>query len=260
MSDRSFEEPTSLVVRFVRTLAALDSDCSRSWRLCEAMRQIAGASGIVATIGYLSDVRTTLCATDNVALAVDSLQELVGEGPGFDAAATDEMVTCYLGDVHKSRWSQLSRAMWAELSDVTVFAIPVRARALLTGVVTLYTRQQRPLHVSVDDAALLGRAIGAALLADGREHVPCRRLSGHRNGDGAARRLRRRRPVPAPKSRLRRRVRPRRRGQPGGRARPHLHQRAGRPQLTKERLRVATALNDRSLSGVSRALWTYACS
>ena len=169
MSDRSFEEPTSLVVRFVRTLAALDSDCSRSWRLCEAMRQIAGASGIVATIGYLSDVRTTLCATDNVALAVDSLQELVGEGPGFDAAATDEMVTCYLGDVHKSRWSQLSRAMWAELSDVTVFAIPVRARALLTGVVTLYTRQQRPLHVSVDDAALLGRAIGAALLADGRE-------------------------------------------------------------------------------------------
>jgi ANTAR domain-containing protein len=168
MSDRSHEEPTRLLVRFAETLSALDRSRPQAWRLCEAVRQVVGASGVVVTIGYLSDVRTTLCATDDVARAVDSLQELVGEGPGFDAAVGGEMVTTYLGDVQRSRWPHLSRALWDELSDVTIFAIPIHASARLTGVVTLYTRKRRPLRVSGQNAAVLARTIGTALFADGR--------------------------------------------------------------------------------------------
>lgn len=110
-----------------------------------------------------------MCATDDIAAAIDSLQKLVGEGPGFDAAVSGAVVTCYLGDIHQSHWSHLSQAMWEELGDVTVFAIPIRAAAGLTGVVTLYTHKRRPLHVPSDGAAVLARAIGTSLLADGRQ-------------------------------------------------------------------------------------------
>jgi hypothetical protein len=168
MSDRPLGESTWLLATFNDTLTSVDKNRSRPWRLCEAVRQIVGAAGVVATIGYLSDVRTTLCATDDVAAAVDSLQELVGEGPGFDAARGGEMVTAYLGDVRQSPWPDLSRAMWDELNDVTIFAIPIRARSGLAGVITLYTQQRQPLNVTGRIAVLLARAIGTALLAEGR--------------------------------------------------------------------------------------------
>lgn len=123
----------------------------------------------MATVGYLSDIRTTLCATDDVARAVESLQELVGQGPGYDAAISGHLVTCYLGDVDQSRWTHLARAMWDELSDVTVFAIPIRPRAGLSGVVTVYTSQRRPLRVSGESAAVLVQGVGGALFAEGGE-------------------------------------------------------------------------------------------
>ena len=169
MSGRPLVESTWLLPEFEETLASLDPNRPRPWRLCEAIRRVVGATGVVATIGYLSDVRITLCATDDVAAAVDSLQELVGEGPGFDAARGGTMVTCYLGDVHQSPWPNLSRALWDELGDLTIFAIPIRANAGLAGVVTLYTRNRRPLRVSGETAVFLARAIGTALVAEGRE-------------------------------------------------------------------------------------------
>jgi hypothetical protein len=169
MRDQTLQESTWLLPEFKDTLASLDTSQPQPWRLCEAIRRVVGAAGVVATIGYLSDVRTTLCATDDVAAAVDSLQELVGEGPGFDAARGGRMVTCHLGDVHQSRWPDLSRALWDELSDVTIFAMPIRANAGLAGVVTLYTRHRRPLKVSEEIAVVLARAIGTALLAEGRK-------------------------------------------------------------------------------------------
>lgn len=167
MSDPLRGESSELLTQFAETLSSLDSRRPQSWRLCEAARQVCGADGVVATVGYLSDVRTTLCATDDIALAVESLQELVGEGPGFDAARDGEMVSCYLGEVHRSRWSHLAQAMWDELSDVTVYAIPISAT--LAGVVTFCTNRGRPLDVPADSAALLASAVGAALLTEGRE-------------------------------------------------------------------------------------------
>ena len=167
MSDRRHREAGELLTQFVETLRSLDSQQPQTWRLCEAARQVCGADGVVATVGYLSDIRTTLCATDDIALAVESLQELVGEGPGFDAARSDEMVSCYLGEVHRSRWSHLAQALWDELTDVTVYAIPIPTT--LTGVVTLYTNHQRPLDVPSHSATVLARALGAALLTEGRE-------------------------------------------------------------------------------------------
>ena len=167
MSDCLHREPRELLTQFAETLSSLDSTRPQAWRLCEAARQVCGADGVVATVGYLSDIRTTLCATDDIALAVESLQELVGEGPGFDAASGGEPVSCYLGEVHRSRWTHLAQATWDELSDVTVYATPIPAT--LPGVVTFYTGRGRPLDAPADSAALLASAVGAALLTDGHE-------------------------------------------------------------------------------------------
>lgn len=171
MYGRLFDGQAGLEARFSETLASLDGDCPQAWRLCEAMRQITGAAGVVATIEYLSDVRTTLCATDDIALVIDSLQEFVGEGPGFDAAASGQMVASYLGDVHESRWPHFLRALWDELRDITVFATSMGGTARLTGVVTLYVPQRQSLRISGDGVVFLARTIGAALLADGREQA-----------------------------------------------------------------------------------------
>ena len=167
--DLSFDESNRLLARYAQTLTSLDGRRPQSWRLCEAVRRVVGGDGVVATVGYLSDIRTTLCATDDLAAAVEGLQELVGQGPGYDAAISGHLVTCYLGDVRHSRWTQLAQAMWDELWDVTVFAIPIRPRAGLTGVVTLYTSHRRPLGVSGESASLLVQGVGGALFAEGGE-------------------------------------------------------------------------------------------
>jgi hypothetical protein len=130
------------------------------------MRRMLGADGVAITVEYLSDSRTTICASDEVATALENLQEITGEGPGYEAARTDAIVVAELDGPQDQRWPMLAQAVDEKHGPLTMHAIPVHAEGYLSGVATLYTRLHRPLAEPADRVAFLANAVGAALLVD----------------------------------------------------------------------------------------------
>ena len=169
MSDLPLAERGRLLSELAATLATLPVDRPQTWRLGEAMRRMLKADGVAITMEYLSDSRTTICASDEVASALEGLQEITREGPGFEAARTDEIVTARLdGDAHE-RWPMLAQAVEERYGVMTIHAIPLHADGALSGVATLRTEGHQPLAEGPARMEFLANAVGAALLVDAVE-------------------------------------------------------------------------------------------
>ena len=131
------------------------------------MRRMLQADGVAITVEYLTDRRTTVCASDEVAHALESLQEVTGEGPGYEAARSEAIVVADLDDRARERWPMLAHALAERrYGPLSVYAVPVRPHGHLDGVATAYTRPGRSLTLSPERLAFLANAIGAALLTD----------------------------------------------------------------------------------------------
>lgn len=177
MVDPPIDERGRLLSQLAATLTSLPEDQPQTWRLCEAVRRILGADGAVITVEYLSPTRATVCATDDVAAALEDIQEVVGEGPGFDAARSQEVVTVDLRTA-SDRWPMLAQSLEQHMRDLRLHAVPLDGETGLAGVVTLYTAAGAKLATPVAHTVFLANATGAALLTDSREHTPGDGLSG----------------------------------------------------------------------------------
>ncbi len=154
------------------TLATLPPDAAQTWRLGQAVRLMLGADGVAITLQYLSDHRITLCASDEVAVALENLQEVLGHGPGFDAATHDTVVVADLDGDADQRWPMLAQAVESRFGPRRLYAVPVHADGGLDGVATLHTGPDVRLAEPVDHVQFLVNAVGAALVADAGEHDP----------------------------------------------------------------------------------------
>lgn len=148
------------------TLAKLPADRAQTWRLGEAMRRMLDADGVAITLEYLSDSRTTICSSDDVAGSLESLQEVTGEGPGYEAARVDAIVVAELDGRDDGRWPMLAHAVDERYGPLSLHAVPVHGDGDLSGVATLYTRPHRPLAEPHGRVVFLANAVGAALLVD----------------------------------------------------------------------------------------------
>jgi hypothetical protein len=166
VSDLPLAERGQLLSSLAATLATLPAHRAQTWRLGEAMRQLLHADGVAITVEYLTDSRTTICASDEVADALESLQEITGEGPGYEAARTDAIVVAELDGRDDPRWPMLVHAVAESHGPLSVCAVPVHAGGYLSGVATLYTRSRRSLAELPERVAFLANAVGTALLAD----------------------------------------------------------------------------------------------
>lgn len=167
MNDVPLAERGRLLSELAATLARLPTERPQTWRLGEAMRRMLDADGVAITVNYLSDGRTTICVSDEVAGDLESLQEIVGEGPGYDAARTDAVVVADLGgETVEQRWPMLARAIDEKYGPLSMHAIPLHADRTMTGVATLYTRLSKPLAEPLGRVAFLANTVGAALLVD----------------------------------------------------------------------------------------------
>ncbi|WP_370617139.1 GAF and ANTAR domain-containing protein [Mumia qirimensis] len=164
----SVGERGRLLSRWAAMLASLPTDRPQPWRLCEALRKLVGADGAAITIAYLSDARTTVCATDEVISGLESLQEVLGEGPGPDAARTSEAVVADIDG--SSRWPMLAQAVDEQFGPLRLHAIPLDAGDGLLGVVTFYTPIGADLAEPAENAVFLVNAAGPALAADSADH------------------------------------------------------------------------------------------
>lgn len=170
MKDLPLEDRGRLLSQLAATLATLPTDRAQTWRLGEAMRRILDADGVAITVEYLTDSRVTLCATDEVAEALEGMQEVTGEGPGFEAARTGVVVVAELDGDADQQWPMLAQALEERYGPLKVYAVPVHANGDLTGVATLHTRPGRSLAEPPDRVVFLANAVGAALLTDAAEH------------------------------------------------------------------------------------------
>jgi hypothetical protein len=159
-----------LLSELAATLATLPTDRTQIWRLGEAMRLVLRADGVAITLEYLSDNRVTLCASDEVAAALESLQEVLGQGPGFEAARNDVAVVADLDGDADQRWPMLAQTLESRFGPLRVYAVPVHANGGLGGVATFHTGCEQSLAEPDDRVAFLVNAVGAALVTEAAEH------------------------------------------------------------------------------------------
>lgn len=155
----------AVLAQLALTLARTRTDEPLTTRVCWACQQLLGVSGVALTISYLSDSRVTVCATDDVSARLEDLQEVLGEGPGREAATTGHRVSGQLPAGREDRWPLLSDAVRSLLRTVHVLALPMGAGATPVGVLTLH--RDSPFSPQEEETAqFVADAMGAAILRD----------------------------------------------------------------------------------------------
>ena len=157
--------------KFATVLASLNREESLTARLCEAGRRMLDADGASMTLDYAGNGRLMVHATDELSASLDDLQDVVGEGPSFEAAQTGEIVVARVGDGDESRWALFSD----RLNDMgfvgTLVAVPLRADLSVLGVLSLHRRGPGQEEDLVS-ARFLVATVGTALLQDTRVGRP----------------------------------------------------------------------------------------
>lgn len=112
--------------------------------------------------------RVMLNATGETAARLEDLQEVLGEGPGYSAAASAQVEVCSLAEGPASRWPQFASAGFAMVGDVRVHAVPMQSSESVFGVMTLCQAEQpnRPLALDEPTLMKLAKGTGAALMRD----------------------------------------------------------------------------------------------
>jgi hypothetical protein len=139
---------------------------TRAQRLCGLCVDVTGTTGASLAIGS-RELRSTVCATDDVSDRLEELQLTYTEGPSVVAAVQGwPVLVANLADSSDSRWPVFAPAA-VEAGARAVFAFPVRIGAIRLGVLSMYRAQAGELVADqVKDARNLADA-AAVLLSVG---------------------------------------------------------------------------------------------
>jgi hypothetical protein len=157
-----------VLARLGRLVAAGDPSQQLAVRLCDASRKLVGGQG--GSISINSDdneARMTLAATDEVAAQLESLQDVLGEGPCREAYRQGEVIVTDLNDALSTLWPEFARSALETAGDVTLHCCPMRAAGRPFGVYSVYTYGE--LCEPDDVVQFLADAVGAAVLHDASE-------------------------------------------------------------------------------------------
>lgn len=116
-------------------------------------------------LGYQPQ-RMLMCATDEDALRLERVHEVLGEGPGTDAFRSGDPVTGAVHSREAGPWPMFTTAAFDIFGPVTILAVPMRATTSVVGILTLYHRGERPPSEDVSAAQVLADAVAAALLKE----------------------------------------------------------------------------------------------
>jgi hypothetical protein len=159
------------LAKFASVLASLSHEESVTARLCEAGRLMLDADGASMTLDYEGSGRLLVHATDELSAQLDDLQDVVGEGPSFDAARMGEVVVAPLGGGDEDRWALFADRLNAMGFAGTLVSVPMRAELSTIGVLSLH-RLGADREVDLVSARFLGATVGTALLQDPRVDRP----------------------------------------------------------------------------------------
>jgi hypothetical protein len=155
-----------VLAQLARVVARRGSDQPMMLRLCQAATEILQVDGGAITVAYTEPQRVTLCFTDDMAERLEDLQDVLGEGPGPDAYRNGRPVVSDLTTERSDRWPMFVSAARTALSGGSLYAIPMRPRTDVFGVLTLYQSTSAPLAQGLDVAQFLADAVGAAIIRE----------------------------------------------------------------------------------------------
>jgi transcriptional regulator with GAF, ATPase, and Fis domain len=153
------------VGRLASTLARLHQIDDLPARLSEAGRQMLRADGATITLWASAEARLRVSATDELAVLLEDLQDVVEQGPSVDALATGGVVIVRFDDESDDRWS-LMRQHGARLGFAgTLIAVPLVVDGRVIGVLSAH-RQEPETAEDREVGEFLGATLATALLQD----------------------------------------------------------------------------------------------
>ena len=158
------DDPASILVRFAEAIGRSGLSSSLATRMCLAVAELTGTDGGAITFEYAEPSRMTLCATDAVAARLEDLQEVLGEGPGWEAARTLVLVESTLAGA--SGWPSFSAQALSEVGDRKMLCAPMRPTGQLIGVLSLHEASDHGQDADHAVIQFLADTVGAALLRD----------------------------------------------------------------------------------------------
>ena len=159
-------DPYAALTRLARAIAADSVESPLSLRMCQACAGILGMDGGSLTLAYADEERVTLCATDEWSARLEDLQEVVGEGPSYDAYQERLIHRLLVDGVAELRWPLLSDAIKNDLGRCSIYAIPIKPGPQTMGVATFYQHEASPMLIDDDRGAGVIDAVGVALVKD----------------------------------------------------------------------------------------------
>jgi hypothetical protein len=154
-----------LLFRLAAEVARAPESATLTERLCEGTRRVLGADGASIALDDSSNNRIVLAATDATAATLESLHEVLGEGPATEALRTGLPVVVDLV-ADEPAWPMFTEAASRQTSARSVVALPMRPNGGVLGVLMLYLAESRLLAEPLEDAAFLADALAAAIPHD----------------------------------------------------------------------------------------------
>lgn len=159
--------------RLSRVMAALADAGVVAPGLCHATVRLLALSG--GSVSLLTEGRygATLCVTDEVAVRLDELHLMLGEGPGLDAYHQGRPVLVPdLAGALPDRWPSFTEEALGAGARA-VFAFPLRMGAIRVGILGLYRTAPGALSdTGYGDGLLLADFATQAVLAVAAEATP----------------------------------------------------------------------------------------
>ena len=152
--------------RLAEVVAASSVETPLSLRMSVACASIFGVDGASLTLGYGDLNRVTLCSTDELSARLEDLQEVVGQGPSYDAYRRRVIVTTSIDGAVDQRWPLFSDAAKSALGTCTIYAFPIKPGPQTMGVATFYQVVGSTLAIDPQVGQFLVNAVGVALVTD----------------------------------------------------------------------------------------------
>lgn len=160
------DERSLALNRLAEAVAASSVASPLSLRLSLACASILGVDGASLTLGYDDLNRVTLCATDELSARLEDVQEVMGQGPSYDAFRRRTIVTTSVDGAADQRWPLFSEAAKAALGACTIYAFPIKPGPQTMGVATFYSVTGSALSIDAEVGQFLVNAVGVALATD----------------------------------------------------------------------------------------------
>lgn len=156
---------SEVLATFAANLSDISAEPGPASRLCEAARRTVGAESASLAIKLLDGGWSSLWATDPSIERFDHAQQLAGEGPADDVAASGRAAFVQVEQRGLDAWSTLSVVAERDVIRGNYWVVPMRPHEVVVGVLTLH-REAGDLTQRPPAVQLIADTVGTALVGE----------------------------------------------------------------------------------------------